>query len=112
MNKYYPAIILLLVIGLTVMYIERPSAHDRRIKELEIVIRKSKYKADSLRAYVEKTKDSLDIAFATIRSLNAQREAARQETVKWIKKYESIHYKPLVSDRVRDSLWAELYPTR
>jgi len=80
------------------------------IRNKETEVRYHKAKADSANHYAKLTRDSLTIAFATMRSLNAQREAERELRIKAEEKYRSVTHVRFKTDEQRDSVLKVLYP--
>lgn len=111
MKTYAIILTIALLVCLWLLYDQNTTA-SVKVRTLESEIKHHKNNADSLHSYATATKDSLNIAFTTIRYLNVDKQEAHNETVKWRTKYENIRFKPLPNDRVRDSLWAELYPSK
>lgn len=68
-------------------------------------------KADEALDEAKATRDSLEIAFATIRSLSEQTERARQETNAWRMKYQAVKIVRFKTDSERDSVLLALYPS-
>lgn len=83
----------------------------RYVKELEAAQVKAQERADSVEAAFKSTRDSLDIAFHTIRIVAAEREEAKQDRIKLIKGYEKIQFVAFKTDSARYSALMSLYPS-
>lgn len=82
MQKFYPLIILLLLIALTVMYVEKPSGHFQQIEARENLIRKGKKEADSLRASLILSADTIETQRILIANANESTRRAHETAVK------------------------------
>jgi len=110
--KLYAIISTLVIFFLLFWVFEQKTTNDIVIHDLQQSKRFHVERADSLRIYIEKAKDSLSIAFATIRGLNMEREAAHQETQKWVKRYnfEKSMRLGIKTPAGYDSILSSLYP--
>jgi competence protein ComGC len=83
-----------------------------KLKAKEAEVKYHQSKADSASLEKQLTKDSLSIAFETIRVINGEKEKAHQETVKWRDKYNFERGKrvSILSDAGYDSAINSLYP--
>lgn len=110
MKAYALIITLLFLASLTYIYVSETTSN-AGIKALESKIKHHEAEADSARDRALKTKDSLDIAFTTIRYLNEQTERAKEQTRIAEKKYNSIRLIQYKTDEQRDSVLKRLYPS-
>ena len=110
-NRLTSILLAIALIGSLFLYFNKPSGHNREIKRLENEIKVHKYKADSLNQYAKGLKDSLNIAFNTIKLQDAKIKQDSIKAFKAKKRYESIIFKPIANDHQRDSLLSELYPS-
>lgn len=79
-------------------------------KALRKEIRHHQHRADSLESYALATKDSLDVAFTTIKYLNVATEEAKEKLRKR-EANEKIIYVRFDNDTLRNSALSELYPS-
>lgn len=110
-NRLTSILLAIALIGSLFLYFNTPSGHDQEIKRLENQIKAHKHKADSLNQYAKGLKDSLNIAFNTIKIQDANVKQDSIKAFKARKRYESIIFKPIANDHQRDSLLSELYPS-
>jgi hypothetical protein len=104
------ALVALAVLVLAAMLIFQKPDNSEMIR-LEAERDRALRNIDSLEYSLSKTRDSLEIAFYTIRIAKAEVYIARQETIKFKKQYEAVKFIPYRNDAERDSVLAELYPS-
>jgi len=97
MKGFQITILLLIAYGIVVTWLlwDKSATSNDKIRILKSEIKGHKHNFDSAVNSAEITRDSLEIAFTTIMYLNADKQKAHNETVKWMTKYESIRFKPL-----------------
>lgn len=101
----------LIIIFLGWLLFDTKTTNETEIKAERSAKEHHKKLADSLERRARIQSDSLEILFATIRSLNAQTQEAREQTRKAIKKYNDVKFIQTSSDIERDSILRTLYPS-
>lgn len=81
------------------------------IQQQDSVIQHNAIYRDSLVAALSKTQDSLDIAFTTIRQINAEKQQSLEYAQQVTRNMQRIQFQKMKSDQERDSTLHELYPT-
>jgi len=90
---------------------EQKTTDSVKLRTVESEVRYHKHLADSASLEKQLTKDSLEIAFATIRNLNGEKEHERELRIKAEKKLRDIKFVNFKTDLERDSVLKVLYPS-
>lgn len=99
------------MIAIAILGTEVSKERDLNQKTIDGLLRANKAQRDSLEKHLEITRDSLQIAFETIRQATKEREEAHLRTQKMMKNYESILYIKYENDSTRINALKRLYPT-
>lgn len=110
--KIYSFIVTAIALILAWLLFDQSTTNNRNSRILESEIRSHRNAADSLSRYGDKVRDSLNIAFETIRFLNGEKEKAHQESKVWQSKfnYEKGMRLGILTDAKYDSALSSLYP--
>ncbi len=85
--------------------------YDKELKDVRSAIKKTEEERDSIKHDLKLTRDTIEIAFNTIRIAKNETAQAKQEKLNAIKYYESIVYVRFDNDTLRAGAITELYPT-
>jgi len=107
------ALIISLALNLLFIFLiwEREVERGITVKDFELQVRHHKSLADSAQRYTIGLKDSLEIAFTTIRFIQVEKEKERELRIKAEKKYQDIRVVRFKTDEQRDSVLKVLYPS-
>jgi hypothetical protein len=96
------------ILGVIILLSINPETHTNENTMNEL--RRLRLSGDSLQSAVQKSQDSLKIAFHTIRLLNLERDSLQIVANSKQKVYEKIVFRNF-TDHQRDSILSELYPS-
>lgn len=104
--------ILFIVLGIIFVGVSEMSDRDRvRQSEINYLKKQLKTQADSMQNVLSVTRDSLTIAFETIKIATKEREESHLRTQATIKTLQQIVYIKYESDSARLNAISKLYPT-
>src|SRR5689334_10219032 len=113
--KTYSYIVTFLLISFCILgingLIEARKESDLQQSEINGLKKSNKEEADRLRSELAITRDSLNVAFETIRIANKETQEAHERTQRIIKRYEQIIFISYTSDSARHRKLSELYPS-
>lgn len=92
------------------IYVSNQESKDN-LKALESEKKSALQRADSARSYAEATRDSLEIAFTTIKYLNETTRREHELRIEAEKNDKKIIYVRFDSDTARSNAISELYPS-
>lgn len=104
-------IIIVLVTFMTLNFIEDRKEDNLKQTTINGLRLQNKKEKDSLENVLKVTRDSLDIAFNTIKIATAERIEAHERTQRIIKNYEKIIFIRYASDSARHRKLSELFPS-
>lgn len=105
------AFIILVLIGIVWVGVSEMNDQNRVLQsEIEGLKRENQAERDSLNKALLLTRDSLSIAFETIRIANKERQEAHERTQRIIRNYEKIIF-VTHTDSSRTATLKQLYPT-
>lgn len=105
------SILSMILLGIVAIgYMETRKESDLQQSEIEGLKKRNKSERDSMETRLALTRDSLFIAFETIRQATKDRELAHERTQKLIRNYEKIIFVTL-NDSSRNSELIKLYPS-
>lgn len=84
---------------------------DLKQSEIDGLKRSNRKERDSLETRLAITRDSLTVAFETIRQSRKESQEAHERTQRMIKNYEKILFIRFSNDAQRDSALSRLYPS-